>query len=102
MAPATATDADLKGILCAGSNIPANKLDFALSELKQGLDQVRMVLSLQALAFGRQLTVDEASAVIAGAEWIDDDKGIADFNIHAVDEAGDEIASASVRTRLTR
>lgn len=102
LAAPDASAADLKGMLVAGSDIPEEKLDFALSELREGVEALRSMTTLLELGYGRKPTVSEIQQMIAGATWIDDDKGEATYNTTVVNEEGDELATATVKTKLNQ
>lgn len=100
--PRGASDADLRGALVAGSDIPEDKIDFAFSELSEGLEGVRGLVELHKLLLGRPMTVPEVQEMISGATWIDDDKGQATYTTKMVDENGDETAKVTVETTVKR
>lgn len=102
VAPENTDDAKLKDILSMSSDIPADRLDFALGELKQSLPQLRMMSSLNAMINGIDLTAREVRTMLAGAKWVDDDKGESTMSIRAVDGDGNEVVSATIRHRITK
>jgi hypothetical protein len=83
--------ADLRAILADKSDIPEDRLDFALSELEQGLVNIK----------GMVATLD---FMLKGGTWIDDTKGEGRYTVEAVleDEEGNRetVAEVSVKTKL--
>jgi hypothetical protein len=101
MAPATATDDEIRGIIAAASDVPADKLDKCFNEIKQSMPQLQMMALLaQAMQDGQPMTARELEAVFVDAEWIDDGKGEATYSMTITDEDGEEIASSTTRTKL--
>jgi hypothetical protein len=79
----------------AASDVPEDRLDECLHELKQGVEPLRLIVQLAGLT-----TAQEVAEMITGAEWVDDDKKQGSFNATVVDEDGNELASANVRVKL--
>lgn len=84
--------ATVKGILAGGTDIPANRLDFAASELAQAVPGLNaLVTQLLPTALGRDPTSADVAACMQGFNWIDDDKGTAQVGMTVSDEEGTEI-----------
>jgi hypothetical protein len=94
--------ADLRAILADKSDIPEDRLDFALSELEQGLVNIKgMVATLEALN-GEPLSEETLNFMLKGGTWIDDTKGEGRYTVEAVLEEGNRetVAEVSVKTKL--
>lgn len=98
--PPDTADGDLKAMLAEASDIPANRLDFAFDEIKQGLPALYPIVMVLAISLGRQPTAHELRPMLTECNWVDDDGH--DLNIHmsVQDEDGHETASVSMHSKL--
>lgn len=95
------SDQELKGILAAGSDIPEDRLDFALNELKQGLPTIRMLMLAFEFANGRPPSIQEiAEDILQSATWVDDEKKNFHVETQVIDENGETVATAEANIRL--
>lgn len=98
-----ATDDELRGILVAGSDIPEDRLDVALSETKEGLAFYRHLVILQETQYRRPLTVEETQELVAEATWIDDGERNWGIEVEIVDEdTGEQIGNVKASVKLGR
>lgn len=78
------------------TDIPAERIDFAASEMRELLPAVRAMAVLAELHLGRAPTTAEMLAMMPSCIWIDDDKGNIDVNTRFMGEEGEELATAKV------
>ena len=98
-AGASANVATVKEALLSSTTIPPERIDFAASELVQIIPALMNMAALMRLCLGRNATIEEFAASLANSVWIDDDKGIADVGVRVIEDDGEEVARASVRSK---
>ncbi len=95
------TDDELRGLIATTSDVPPDRYDACMAELKQMLpDLAGMVEVMTACAGGVRPTAREIETAMAGSMWKDDDLKTATVNLRVVDEDENEVANANVTRKL--
>lgn len=101
LAEGTVTQATVQETLAMTTDIPADRLAFAASELVQAAPNLKQLVMVVTLAQGERPTVAALAEMMGERSvWIDDDKGEGTYSLTVKDEDDSEVAKVSVKTKL--
>ena len=99
MTPAGTSDEEVKAILIAATDIPADRIDACFTELKQSgiIDHMRGLAMLYKLATGDDATVEAMRSTLQGAGWNDDGENRSEYNVKIVNDDGETASEITVK-----
>jgi hypothetical protein len=99
LTPMGTSDEELKAILIAATDIPADRIDACLDELKPSgmIDHLRGLAMLLKLATGEDATPEALKQTFQGAVWNDDGENTSTYKVKIVDDDGETTSEITVQ-----
>lgn len=99
LSPMGTSDEEVKAILIAATDIPADKIDTCFNELKPSgmIGHLRGLAMLYRLATGEEPTPEAMRQTFQGAVWNDDGESTSTYKVKIVDDDGETTSEITVQ-----
>lgn len=101
MTPPGTPDGELKAIMVSATDIPVDRIDACLAELKTSdmVNNLRGLAMLYRLSTGNEPTVEVLHGTFQGAVWNDDNEGHTTYKIKVVPADGEEGPTTEINVK---